>query len=86
MFTTLGSQWFLSLASLMVVLQQIEGAKYSENTANQLEAGRANLAFVSALFSAAGMCLALLLKFVDFRADRKEQAEAAAEEEETKLE
>ncbi|MEW5310437.1 MAG: hypothetical protein WDW38_002235 [Sanguina aurantia] len=81
MFTTLGSQWFLSGASLIVVLQQIKGAQYSEHTAQQLEAGRANLAFVSALFSAAGMCLALLLKFVDFRADRKEQAEMEAEEE-----
>ncbi|MEW5307167.1 MAG: hypothetical protein WDW36_009578 [Sanguina aurantia] len=80
MFTTLGSQWFLSGASLIVVLQQIEGAQYSEHTAQQLEAGRANLAFVSALFSAAGMCLALLLKFVDFRADRKEQAEMEGDE------
>lgn len=73
MLTNLGSQWFLAGASLICVLQQIQGVNYHPNTALQLEASRANLAFLSALFSVAGMGLALGLKFVDIKADEREE-------------
>ncbi|MEW5310779.1 MAG: hypothetical protein WDW38_002543 [Sanguina aurantia] len=79
MLSNLGSQWFLSGASLIVVLQSIKGAAYHPDTAAQLEAGRANLAFLSALFSVAGMVLALVLKFVDVREEKREEAEAEEE-------
>ncbi|MEW5307216.1 MAG: hypothetical protein WDW36_009624 [Sanguina aurantia] len=82
MLSNLGSQWFLSGASLIAVLQSIKGATYHPGTAAQLEAGRANLAFLSALFSVAGMGLALALKFVDVKEEQRGEVEAEGEEEE----
>lgn len=72
MLSSLGSQWLLAGSSLVVVVQQ-NSAPYGPVINAHLEAGRANLAFLSALCSAFGMVAALCLKFVDGKAEEKEK-------------